>query len=562
MKGHIRFAQGCRYFSFNFFYGFYTKKRNKVSSLLKLVILTLTLFILQKPAFSQKQDPKSCTQKFASALQIINFAYVDSVSEPLLVEKAIISILKELDPHSQYISKKDLLRTNEPLEGEFDGIGISFQVFKDTILVISPVPGGPSERLGILAGDKIIAINGENSTGNFVDDNYVFKKLRGDKGTVVKLTIFRKGRTTPIEFSVVRDRIPINSIDASFMATDQTGYIKLNRFARTSMDEFRMSLGELKYLGMKNLILDLRGNSGGYLDVAVDLTDEFISQGNMVLYTEGTSSPQRKYKSTFRGEFEKGKLVILIDEGSASASEIVAGAVQDLDRGIIVGRRSFGKGLVQRPYYLPDSSVIRLTVARYYTPTGRCIQKSYSEGYDQYYKDLLKRLEKGELTSASKVDFPDSLLFYTPKNRVVYGGGGIMPDVFVPWDSTKYTNFYVDVLSKGIFNDFVLDYLELERKNLKKKFTNYDMFNNFFQINTDFLDQFVDYAREKGVDPLPEDLILSGDIIKYQIKALIARNLFEFKSYFQVMTQIDDGFKKAVEVIEDDTNFSGLLSQQ
>ncbi len=524
-------------------------------------LLTIALIILvgQQSSFSQGQDPKSTTQKFASALQIINFAYVDSVSEPYLVEKAIIATLKELDPHSQYISKKDLIKANEPLEGEFDGIGISFQVYKDTIIVISPVPGGPAERLGILAGDKIISINSENATGKSIDDNYVFSKLRGDKGTIVNLTIFRKGRIKPIEYSLVRDRIPINSIDAYFMASSITGYIKLNRFARTSMDEFRMALGELKDNGMQNLILDLRGNSGGYLDVAVDLTDEFINQGNVILYTEGSSSPQRKYKSSFRGEFEKGKLVILIDEGSASASEIVAGAVQDLDRGIVVGRRSFGKGLVQRPYYLPDSSVIRLTVARYYTPTGRCIQKSYAEGYDQYYKDLLKRLEAGELTNQNNVNYPDSLLFYTPNKRIVYGGGGIMPDVFVPWDSTKYTDFYVDVLSKGIFSEFVLDYLEVERKNLKKKYTDYEEFNNSFQIDTEFLNHFIDYTKANGVKSTPEDLILSGDIIKFQIKALIARNLFEFKSYFQVMTQIDEGFQKAVDVIENDANFAQII---
>jgi carboxyl-terminal processing protease len=531
---------------------------------MKNLIKFFLLIILLPPLFgffnsySQNQDPRATTQKFASVLQIINFAYVDSVFEPGLVEKAIIATLKELDPHSQYISKKDLIKANEPLEGEFEGIGISFQIYKDTILVIAPVPGGPAEKLGILAGDKIISIDGESATGKSIDDNYVFKQIRGDKGTRVDISILRKGRIKPIDYIIIRDRIPINSIDAAFMASPQIGYIKLNRFSRTSMDEFRMALGELKDKGMKDLILDLRGNSGGYLDVAVDLTDEFIDQGNVVLYTEGTSSPQRKYKSTFRGEFERGKLVILIDEGSASASEIVAGAVQDLDRGIIVGRRSFGKGLVQRPYYLPDSSVIRLTVARYYTPTGRCIQKPYNEGYEQYYKDLLKRLEKGELTSENKIDFPDSLIFYTPRNRMVYGGGGIMPDVFVPWDSTKYTDYYVDLLSKGIFSDFVLGYLEGQRKNLKKKYPDFDLFNSSFQISSDFMFEFIEFSKSKEVDPLPEDLELSGEIIKHQIKALIARNLFEFKSYFQVMTQIDEGFLRAKEVIENDSNFAEL----
>ena len=382
--------------------------------------------------FAQKYDPRTTTQKFASALQIINFAYVDTVFEPDLVEKAIISTLKELDPHSQYISKQDLQKANEPLTGNFEGIGISFQIYKDTLLVISSIPGGPSEKLGILAGDKIVKINNQNICGSFLDNNYVFKRLRGKKGTTVEVSILRKGRKNFIDYAIIRDKIPINSIDAAFMASPDIGYIKLNRFSRTTMDEFRKSNGELKDQGMQKLILDLRGNSGGYLDVAIDLSDEFLNSGKLVVYTKGTSSPKRKYKSSFRGEFEDGKLVILIDEGSASASEIVAGAIQDWDRGIVVGRRSFGKGLVQRPYYLPDSSVIRLTIARYYTPTGRCIQKSYGEGYDQYYKDLSKRLDGGEFTSEKNIDFPDSLKYFTPNNRLVYGGGGIMPDVFVP----------------------------------------------------------------------------------------------------------------------------------
>ncbi|MEZ5147507.1 MAG: S41 family peptidase [Bacteroidales bacterium] len=294
---------------------------------------------------------------------MINFAYVDSIDEPDLVEKAIISVLKELDPHSQYISKKDLQNATEPLEGIFEGIGISFQIYKDTILVISPVRGGPAEKLGIMAGDKIVKIDGEDATGSYIDNNFVFQHLRGDKGTAVGVSVYRKGRKKLIDYNIMRDRIPINSIDAVFMAVPEIGYIKLNRFSRTTMDEFRMALGELMDQGMSKLILDLRGNSGGYLDVAIDMADEFLGPGKLILYTQGKSSPTRKYKSSFRGNFEEGKLVILIDEGSASASEIVAGAIQDWDRGLIVGRRSFGKGLVQRPFYLPDSSVVRLTVA-------------------------------------------------------------------------------------------------------------------------------------------------------------------------------------------------------
>jgi len=521
--------------------------------------LISALIIAAVPGRTQQFNPKSTTQKFASAMQIINFAYVDSVFEPELVEKAIIAMLKELDPHSQYISKENLQKSTEPLEGNFDGIGISFQIYKDTILVIAPVPGGPAEKLGIRAGDKIVMIDGEDATGTFVDNNYVFSRLRGDKGTKVDISIQRKGRNKLIEYNIIRDRIPINSIDASFMATREIGYIKLNRFSRTSMDEFRKAIGELKDEGMEKLILDLRGNSGGYLDVAVDLSDEFLGAGKMVLYTQGSSSPRRKYKSSYTGEFEDGKLVVLIDEGSASASEIVAGAVQDWDRGIIVGRRSFGKGLVQRPYYLPDSSVIRLTIARYYTPTGRCIQKPYDEGYEQYYDDLFKRLESGELTSMDKINFPDSLKYYTPNKRVVYGGGGIMPDVFVPWDSTRYTDFYVDLLSKSIFNDFVLNYIDNERYTLEKKYQTFMQFDEDFKIDDKFMDDFLAFSESKKIIPQNEELMLSNELIKMQLKALIARNLFEFKSYFQVITQIDEGFSTAIIVLKNDQYFAELI---
>lgn len=524
-----------------------------------LLLLVVTLLFSARDSHAQRYNPKSTTQKFASALQIINFAYVDTIDEVKLVEKAIVATLKELDPHSQYISKRDLRSANEPLEGNFDGIGISFQVYRDTILVISPVPGGPAEKLGIMAGDKIIKINGQGATGSAVDNNFVFQRLRGDKGTIVEVSVLRRGRKKPIEYTITRDRIPINSIDASFIAESGIGYIKLNRFSRTTMDEFRMAIGELRDGGMQDLILDLRGNSGGYLDVAVDLSDEFLGPGKLVVYTEGSSSPQRKYKSSFRGEFEQGRLVVLLDEGSASASEIVAGAVQDWDRGIIVGRRSFGKGLVQRPYYLPDSSVIRLTVARYYTPTGRCIQKPYGEDFEEYYHDLANRLKEGEITGQSNIDFPDSLKYYTPNKRLVYGGGGIMPDVFVPWDSTQVTDFYVDLLSKGLFNDYVLNYMDRERDKLLVKYPEFELFNNRFSIDSRFLDDFLKFVKSEGVNPKENEMNRSSLLIRYQLKALIGRNLFEFKSYFQVLSDIDDGLQKALEILYEDQLFSDLV---
>lgn len=526
-----------------------------------ILIVFLLLLSILTGLMAQRYNPKSTTQKFASALQIINFAYVDTIDEVKLVEKAIVATLKELDPHSQYISKRDLRHANEPLEGNFDGIGISFQVYRDTILVISPVPGGPAEKLGIMAGDKIVKINGQSATGSAVDNNFVFRRLRGDKGTFVDVLINRRGRKKPIEYTIQRDRIPINSIDASFMASGRVGYIKLNRFSRTTMDEFRKAIGELRDNGMEDLILDLRGNSGGYLDVAVDLSDEFLGPGKLVLYTEGSSSPQRKYKSSFRGEFEQGRLVVLIDEGSASASEIVAGAVQDWDRALIVGRRSFGKGLVQRPYYLPDSSVIRLTVARYYTPTGRCIQKPYGNSYEDYYGDLAERLKGGEITGSESINFPDSLKFYTPKNRLVYGGGGIMPDVFVPWDSSQVTDYYVDLLSKGLFNDYILDYVDRERNNLQERYPEFQQFNNRFSIDNRFLEDFIRFAESEGVAKKSDELELSTTLIRYQLKALLARNLFEFKSYFQVLTDIDDGLQTALEVLGHDDLFVDLATE-
>ncbi len=524
----------------------------------KLACIISILTFLFPTAYSQDSDPRNTTQKFVSALQIIDYAYVDTVNESELVENAIEAMLKNLDPHSLYISKKDLQKANEPLEGTFEGIGISFQVYHDTILVISPVHGGPSEKLGIMAGDKIIKINGENAAGKFVNNNYVFKKLRGKKGTTVDVSIVRKGRKKLLDYTIVRDKIPIHSIDAFFKVNKDIGYIKLNRFSRTTMDEFHEALGKMKDLGMKNLILDLRGNSGGYLDVAIDLADEFLGFGKLVVYTKGSSSPKRKYKSSFRGEFQDGKLVILMDEGSASASEIVAGAVQDWDRGIIVGRRSFGKGLVQRPYYLPDSSVIRLTIARYYTPSGRCIQKSYINGYDQYYEDLERRLKKGELSDADKINFPDSLKYYTGNHRVVYGGGGIMPDVFVPWDSTKYSDFYVDLLSKGMFNDFIIGYVERERLYLKTKYPEFKDFNNNFDVEQSLIDDFLTFARKKYIVPKEGEFEASEEIIKYQLKAILARNLYDFESYFEVMTQIDDGFHKAVDILENSDYFAEL----
>lgn len=524
-----------------------------------LILLMLFAGIGVSAQMKQKMvDPRETTQKFDAIMQIINYFYVEDVDQPKLTEEAIVAVLKELDPHSVYIPKEEVERTNEPLVGNFDGIGVQFQIYKDTILVISPVAGGPSEKLGILAGDKIIQINKENAFGKKINNQYVFDRLRGPKGTKVDVGIFRKGYKELIEYSITRDKIPLNSIDASYMLSNETGYIKLSRFARTSADEFRQAASELKKQGMKNLIFDLRGNTGGYLDIASELADEFLPAGKLMVYTKGLRSPKQDFIATAGGAFEKGKLVVLIDEGSASASEIVSGAVQDWDRGLIMGRRSFGKGLVQRPYMLPDSSMVRITTARYYTPSGRCIQKPYEDGKEDYAEDIYKRYKHGEMVHADSIKFPDSLRYYTQNQRVVYGGGGIMPDYFIPFDTTFASKYYTDVFRKGLLNDFTLQYIETHRKDFLKSYPDIKSYKTGFVDDGKLLDEFIAFAETKEVPRNDKDLEASATQIKVVLKAMIARNLFNLNAYFQVVSATDDDLTKATEVIKDDTLFRKL----
>ncbi|MDD5507853.1 MAG: S41 family peptidase [Bacteroidales bacterium] len=508
--------------------------------------------------YAQAVDPRETIQKFSATMQIIDYFYVDTVDQPELVETAIIEMLKELDPHSVYISKEDVKKADEPLVGKFEGIGIQFQIFKDTILVIAPVPGGPSEKLGIMAGDKIVKINGEDATGKEVTNEYVQSKLRGEKGTRVDVSIFRKGKSELLDFTIIRDQIPVNSLDAAFMASPEIGYIKLNRFSKTTMVEFYKAMDTLRNQGMSKLILDLRYNSGGYLETAHDLADEFLGKGKMIVYTEGIKSPKTDFIATEKGVFEKGQLIVLINEGSASASEIVAGAVQDWDRGIIVGRRSFGKGLVQKPFRLPDESVIRLTTAKYFTPTGRCIQKPYEGGLEEYQKDFQRRIENGELIHADSIHFPDSLKYYTPANRIVYGGGGIMPDVFIPFDSTVYSDYYTDLRRNNLFNIFTLQYLDDHRTELQRSYKTIKDFNLNFVKDEKFLKSFTDYAERENVKYDQKGYENSEDQIFYALKALIARNLFDYSAYFEVISVIDDDFLEAVKILEDGTMFKKL----
>lgn len=519
------------------------------------IAFILSVFFHYSTAQAQNADARKNIQKLASVLQIIDYAYVDSVDMDDLVENTIVSTLKELDPHSTYISKEDLDRTKERLEGSFEGIGVSFQIFEDTIMVISAISGGPSEKLGIMSGDKIILIDGEKAHGEEIDNKFVMDHLRGKKGTIVEVSIYRHGVANLIDFTIIRDKIPVTSIDAYYMVTPEIGFIKLDRFQKTTKKEFKESLLSLKEQGMKKLILDLRGNAGGYLGTAVDLSDEFLDEGKTIVYTEGLKSPKDAYKSTSIGLFEEGDLIIMIDEGSASASEIVAGSVQDWDRGLILGRRSFGKGLVQRPYPLIDGSVIRLTTARYYTPTGRCIQRSYENGKDEYYRDLAERWKKGEMVSVDSIHLPDSLKYRTNNNRIVYGGGGIMPDIFIPYDSTWISDYYVDIRKKGILNKFTLTYVDDNREELTNSYPTFASYKKKFNADDKFMTEFIAFAEEEGVEFVEEDYESSKQVLTNQVKAWIARNLWDINESYQIHADIDIPLQEAIKILEDGSKF-------
>jgi len=504
-------------------------------------------------------DANKTTRKISTLLYYINNYYVDTLDMPDIVETAIVQTLKELDPHSAYISAKDVERADEPLKGSFEGVGITFQLYKDTILVVSPIPGGPSDKVGIMAGDKILKVDGEIAYGEDITNKWVMDHLRGDKGTKVDVAIYRHGNNDLLDFEITRDKIPINSMDAAFMLDDNTGYIKLNRFSKTSLEEVNDALLELKSQGLKNLVFDLRSNSGGYLGTAMSISDEFLPKDKLIVYTEGIHSPRQELIATENGEFENGKLIVLINEGSASAAEIVTGAVQDWDRGIVIGRRSFGKGLVQRPLQLPDKSVVRLTIARYYTPSGRCIQKPYDGGNEEYYSDFKHRMEHGELIHPDSINFPDSLKYATHNGRTVYGGGGIMPDIFVPLDSARYNELYSQFIRKGIFNSFVNDYLDKNRADLLKKYSDFDKYNNSFSLSDDDFNNFLNLAKEKDIDIEDPELNPNVDFIKLQIKALMARNLYETSDYFETLFPMDKEIKTALEVINDNKRYNNLI---
>ena len=494
----------------------------------------------------QHSNIRSRNDKLNSILNIIESNYVDSVNRNDLVETAIPAILKKLDPHSVYIPAKDLARANESLQGNFEGIGISFSMLTDTILVISTIPGGPSEKLGLLPGDKILYVNDSLVAGRHIIDEKIMGMLKGPRGTVVKIKILRNGQKELLPFEITRDKIPIYSIDVDYMVNDHTGYLKINTFAMTTFDEFMKGLRDLKDQGMTSLILDLRGNSGGIMEAAIQVADQFLKEGQLIVYTKGRSSPRNEARATGKGEFKTGNLVVLIDEWSASASEILAGALQDNDRGTIIGRRSFGKGLVQEPIPFSDGSGMRLTIARYYTPTGRSIQKPYKDGFEKYFDDLNQRYTHGEFEVSDSIHFSDSLRFTTPGGKIVYGGGGIMPDKFVPVDTSGVSPYFLKV--RSFIYRFALKYTENNRELLKKYTESVEM--GKYLDKQLLLDQFVQFAATNGIQKDPSGLKTSGEIIHTQIKAYIARNILDNKGFYPIWEQIDATLKYAIDYLK------------
>lgn len=519
------------------------------------------------------QSSQQAMRKLQVAEYAISRLYVDTVNENKLVEEAIIKMLAQLDPHSIYSTPEEVIEMKEPLQGNFDGIGIQFQMMEDTLLVIQPVSGGPSEKEGILAGDRIIAVNDTSIAGVKMSTNDVMKRLRGPKGSKVDVTVLRRGISDLLHFMIRRDKIPVYSIDASYMVEPGLGYIKVNKFALTTGDEFKEALLKLKGQGMSDLILDLQGNGGGYMDAAIDMANEFLGQRDLIVYTEGRAERRRNFYAKGNGNFQKGRVVVLVDEYSASSSEIVTGALQDWDRAVVVGRRSFGKGLVQRQVDLPDGSMIRLTVARYYTPSGRCIQKPYTRSstadgnsvevdMKEYNSDLMQRYNSGELMHADSIHFPDSLKYKTlVADRTVYGGGGIMPDYFVPIDTALYTKLHRNLMAKGIINKTVAKYVENNRKQLTKNYKDFNRFNSGFTVDDAMLGILRTEGEKADIEFDEAEYSKSLPLISLQLKALTARDLWNMSEYYQIMNTVNESVLQAVKVLDEGLYDSKLTAE-
>ncbi len=483
--------------------------------------------------------------KVDDILQFIDQDYVDSVNIIEIEEAAIISMLEQLDPHSVYISADEFGDVNESLQGNFEGIGIQFRIEKDTITVVKTIPKGPSEKVGLLDGDRIVTVNDSLIAGTGLKNNDAVKLLKGPKGSKVDVGIFRRGFDELLPFTITRDVIPTWSVDIAYTPEDSLGYIKVNTFAVNTGKEFSQALDKLNQQGINKLILDLRGNTGGYLQAAISMADEFLPKGQTIVYTEGLNRPSRYAVATSKGQFETGDVVVLIDEGSASASEIVAGAIQDNDRGTIVGRRSFGKGLVQEQHSLSDGSAVRITVARYHTPTGRCIQKPYSEDSEAYYMEYYDRFSNGELESADSIHFADSLKYFTPAGKIVYGGGGIMPDIFVPLERIDDNPFYFQVINKGLLYSWAFNYTDAHREDFHQ-FKHAKTFINHFNISKSMMNDLIDFCKEKGVEADRKVIADAEPEMKVLMKAYIGRNLFDDEGFYPIYHEIDEGFHVAI----------------
>ena len=526
---------------------------------LKKYLAVMALSLMGQAALAQlavtnnRANAESQLRKLTLAEMAIRELYVDEVDEKKLVEDAIRGMLEKLDPHSTYTNPKETKAMTEPLNGSFEGIGVQFNMVEDTLIVIQTVINGPSEKIGILAGDRIVMVNDTAIAGVKMTKEEIMRRLRGPKGTIADLRIVRPGIKDLLTFKVKRDKIPVHTIDASYMLRPGIGYIRVGSFGATTYDEFLERLEQLKAAGMKDLVLDLQENGGGYLQAAADLAGEFLSPGDLIVYTEGREVARREYKASRSGSFREGRVVVLVDQFTASAAEIVTGAIQDQDRGFVVGRRTYGKGLVQRPIELPDGSMIRLTIAHYFTPSGRCIQKPYEKGDRKSYdKDLLNRLNSGELTNVDSIHFADSLKYQTLKDhRTVYGGGGIMPDYFIPLDTTRYTKYHRELAAKSVIIQQNLRYIDKNRKALKKQYPDFQTFKANYEVPQTFIDAIIKEGEKQKIKPKDDaEMQKTLPYLKLQLKALVARDLWDMNEYFSVFNEDSEAIKKALELLQ------------
>ncbi len=545
----------------------------------------LALTAISLCASAQSNSFEKQLHKLVYAESAIMQMYVDTVNTQKLTEDAITGMLKELDPHSTYTPAKDVESLNEHLNGSFDGIGVQFNMDEDTLVVIQPVSNGPSEKVGIIAGDRIVSVNDTSIAGVKMSKENIMKRLRGPKGTVVTLGIVRKGIKDKLTFKVTRDKIPVYTVDAAYMIDPTTGYVRISSFGATTNQEFIKAATSLLSQGMKDIVIDLQGNGGGYLQAAVDLADEFLDNNEMIVYTDGRTTGRHEYRAR-KGKINVNKIVVLVDGYTASAAEILSGALQDNDRAVIVGRRTFAKGLVQRPIDLPDGSLIRLTIAHYYSPVGRCFQKPYVKGDKKKYDmDMLDRLNSGELMHVDSIRFPDSLKFKTIGGRTVYGGGGIMPDVYVPLDTTRYTSLHRELVAKGCVNSTVLKWLNNHRQKLEKAYKvddyrkararmadnktynpadlrgGFKMFLNDFTVGDDIIDMMKKKANEAKIEYNDSTLQAAKPLLLIQMKALIARDLWDMSEYFEIINQTNEVYMEGLKALKDDNAFIGIRTK-